>query len=308
MAIYVNGSVAYDRIMRFSGNFSDHILPEKIDILNVCFLIDSIDERLGGTAGNIAYSLKLLGESPTIQASVGKDFDRYEKVLVANGLSLEGITRFDDVFTAGAYITTDKNDNQITGFNPGAMNFACEYVFSSLDKQNDIGVIAPNFKGDMMRFSREYREAGVKYIFDPGQQIPVFTGDELLECISGAHILISNDYELEMIMKATGKTKAELLTLCDYIITTLGEGGSTVDNGTPVHVGIASVENVIDPTGAGDAYRAGLLKGLVEGKSVVEAAKMGAVCSSYCVEKLGTQEHLFSVEEFSARYTTAFGK
>ncbi len=307
MSIYISGSVAYDRIMNFPGKFSDHILPDKIHILNVCFLIDRLEEKLGGTAGNIAHTLSLLGEKPTVLAAAGRDFDRYETAMRAADLPLDGISRHDDLFTAGAYITTDQNDNQITGFNPGAMAHRCGYAFPNLDAKADIALVSPGNKEDMLELPRAYRNAGVRYIFDPGQQIPVFSGEEMLECLSGAAILVSNDYELEMIMKNTGCTKAQLLEKCAYIITTMGENGSRIDNGSPVQIGIARADQVLDPTGAGDAYRAGLIKGLVEGRSIEDAARMGAVCASFCVEHYGTQEHHFDINTFNARYKAAFG-
>ncbi|UZP68687.1 carbohydrate kinase family protein [Desulfovibrio mangrovi] len=307
MAIYISGSIAYDRIMNFPGKFSDHILPDKIHILNVCFLIDRLEEKRGGTAGNIAYTLSLLGEKPLVLSAVGKDFDRYEEAMRAAGLPLDGIRKFDDLFTAGAYITTDQNDNQITGFNPGAMINRCGYEFPTLDPAKDIALISPGNKDDMIELPRAYRAAGVRYIFDPGQQIPVFNAEEMLECITGAHMLVTNDYELEMIMKTTGCTKAQLLEKCDYIITTFSEKGSRIDNGAPIEVGIAKADKVQDPTGAGDAFRAGLIKGIIDGKTVEEAARMGAVCASYCVEHYGTQEHCFTMDAFNARYAAAFG-
>ncbi len=308
MSIYISGSIAYDRIMNFPGKFSDHILPDKIHILNVCFLIDRLEEKRGGTAGNIAYTLSMLGEKPLVLSAVGKDFDRYEDAMKAAGLPLDGIRKFDDLFTAGAYITTDQDDNQITGFNPGAMINRCGYDFPALDAEKDIALISPGNKDDMIELPRAYRKAGVRYIFDPGQQIPVFNKEEMLECITGAYMLVTNDYELEMIMKTTGCTKAQLLEKCTYIITTLGENGCRIDNGSPVEVGIAKAEKVQDPTGAGDAFRAGLIKGLLQGTSVEEAARMGAVCASYCVEQYGTQEHAFTMDAFNARYAAAFGK
>lgn len=308
MSIYISGSIAYDRIMNFPGKFSDHILPDKIHILNVCFLIDRLEEKRGGTAGNIAYTLSLLGEKPMVLCAVGKDFDRYEEAMKKAGLPLDGVKKCDDLFTAGAYITTDQNDNQITGFNPGAMVNRCGYQFPVLDPVKDIALISPGNKDDMIELPRAYRAAGVKYIFDPGQQIPVFSAEEMLECITGAYMLVTNDYELEMIMKNTGCTKEQLLEKCSYIITTLGEKGSRIDNGAPVEVGIAKAEKVQDPTGAGDAFRAGLIKGLLEGKSIEDAARMGAVCSSFCIEHYGTQEHAFTMSDFNARYAVAFGK
>ncbi|NHZ45901.1 carbohydrate kinase family protein [Nitratidesulfovibrio liaohensis] len=307
MSIYVSGSIAYDRIMNFPGKFADHILPEKIHILNVCFLIDRLEEKRGGTAGNIAYSLALMGETPHILCCVGKDFDRYAEELDRLGLPQDGIRRLDDQFTAGAYITTDQSDNQITGFNPAAMRFPCEYPFPALDAKADIAIVSPGNVDDMVGLPRMFRERGVRYIFDPGQQIPALSGDQLYEAICGAHMLVTNDYELEMIMKATGRTKAELLEHTGWIITTMSEHGSRIDNGSPVLVPAVKADRVLDPTGAGDAYRAGLIKGLVDGKDVTEAARMGATCASFCVEHYGTQEHAFTPEQFAARHNAAFG-
>ncbi|MCT4536083.1 carbohydrate kinase family protein [Halodesulfovibrio sp.] len=306
MAIYVFGSIAYDRIMNFDGKFADHILPDKIHMLNVCFFIERLEEKLGGTAGNIAHSLALLGEKPTVLSTVGKDFDRYKKVMEEQNLPLDGIRVVDDLFTASAHITTDQSDNQITGFHPGAMIHPCNYEFPTLSKENDIAIISPGNKDDMMNLPKYFRENGIRYIFDPGQQITIFSGEEMLECIEGAHMLVSNDYELELIKSATGLSKEQLLEKCDYIITTLAENGSRIDNGSPIEVGIAKPTDVVDPTGCGDAFRAGLLKGIVDGKSVEESAKLGAVCASYCVEKYGTREHSFTQDEFEARFAEAF--
>lgn len=306
MAIYVFGSIAYDRIMNFDGKFADHIIPDKIHMLNVCFFIERLEEKLGGTAGNIAHTLALLDEKPIVLATVGKDFDRYEKAMADQNLPLEGIRVVDDLFTASAHITTDQNDNQITGFHPGAMIHSCEYEFKNISK-DDIAIVSPGNKDDMINLPKFFRENGIKYIFDPGQQITIFSGEELIECIEGAHMLVSNDYELELIKNATGLSKEELLQKCDYIITTLAENGSRIDNGSPIEVGIAKPATVADPTGCGDAFRAGLIKGILEGKSVDEAAKLGAVCASYCVEHYGTREHNFTQEEFAARYAEAFG-
>ena len=306
MSIYVFGSVAYDRIMNFDGLFADHILPDKIHMLNVCFFIERLEEKLGGTAGNIAHSLALLGEKPIILSTVGKDFDRYEKVLKKQGLPLEGIRVMDEFFTPSAHITTDQSDNQITGFHPGAMMHPCQYDFSHIDPENDIAIISPGNKEDMMNLPKFFRENGIKYIFDPGQQITIFSGEEMLECIEGAHMLVSNDYELELIKNATGLSKEDLLKKCDYVITTLAENGSRIDNGAPVEIGVATPVEVADPTGCGDAFRAGLIKGMIDGKSIEEAAKLGAVAASFCVEKYGTREHSFTQEEFDARYAEAF--
>jgi len=309
MKVFVSGSLAYDRIMDFPGKFEDHILPDKIHVLNVCFTVNGLKENFGGTAGNIAYSLALLKEQPTIVASAGSDFGRYEDWLVEHGLSTEGIRRIADEFTAGAYITTDQADNQITGFNPGAMKHPSLFEFDSVDVKDALCIIAPGNKEDMMTLSRVCREKTLPYIFDPGQQIPVFSGTELAEMLTGAELFISNDYELEMTKRATGLGKTAILDRTNGIITTFGEDGSVVcANGEEVRIPAVPVGRALDPTGAGDAYRAGLVKGLTMGKILSDAARMGTVCASYAVECYGTQEHLFSQEAFWARYHANFSK
>jgi adenosine kinase len=309
MQIFVSGSLAYDRIMDFPGKFSDHILPDKIHILNVCFTVNGLKERFGGTAGNIAYSLGLLGESPIIVASAGKDFDRYETWLGENNLSIEGILKIGSEFTAGAYITTDLSDNQITGFNPGAMKYPSNFNFESKTEKDVLAIIAPGCLEDMVAYSKKFKELKVPYIFDPGQSIPALTGQEITDMLTGAHMLISNDYELELIMNATGLSKGELLERTPLIITTLAEKGSLIRN--PINetfIPAIKVDPVLDPTGAGDAYRAGLIKGLVMGKDLVKAAQMGAICASYGISHQGTQEHRFDVEAFKERYRKAFNE
>lgn len=310
MQIFVSGSLAYDRIMSFPGRFSDHILPDKIHILNVCFMVDGLDERFGGTAGNIAYSLNLLDEKPIILACAGRDFDSYEKWLRRQGLSLKGIRYVDTEHTAGAYITTDKSDNQITGFNPGAMKHPSRFDFSRVPPDDALAVVAPGNLQDMQDYPREYRQLKIPYIFDPGQSLPAFNGEQLKDMITGSRMLISNDYELEMIMKATGEDHGQLLERTEAIITTLGEKGSLVieRDGRTTKIPAAKVSRCVDPTGAGDAYRAGLVKGLAMGWELPGAALVASTCASYAVEYLGTQEHSFSLDEFWARFEENYGK
>lgn len=308
MRILISGSLAYDRIMDFPGRFADHILPEKIHILNVCFLVNGLQEKFGGTAGNIAYSLALLGERPLIVATGGRDFDRYEHWLRQHGLSLDGIRRIEEELTAGAYITTDQADNQITGFNPGAMKHPARFHVDGFDPGQTIAIVAPGNLEDMQTYSRSFREAGIPYICDPGQNIPAFSAEQLLDMITGSEGLISNDYELEMIGKKTGLPKDKLLGRTRAIITTLGDKGSLIATGDrEVHVAAVRAARVVDPTGAGDAYRAGLIKGRVLGKPLEEAARVGATCASFAVEHHGTQEHRFSETEFWQRHQAHFG-
>lgn len=307
MKIFVSGSLAYDRIMDFPGKFSDHILPDKIHILNVSFTVNGLKERFGGTAGNIAYSLTRLGETPMIVATAGKDFDRYEAWLKENNLSTEGILRIDSEFTAGAYITTDLSDNQITGFNPGAMKFPSNFIFHSDAARDALAIIAPGCLADMKAYSNTFKELKIPYIFDPGQSLPGFTGPEITDMLTGAHLLISNDYELALIKSATKLSMEGILDRTPIIITTLGEKGSVIIAAEKeTAIPSVKVDPVIDPTGAGDAYRAGLIKGLVMGKDLIKAAQMGAVCASYAISHQGTQEHWFDLEAFMARYRKVF--
>lgn len=306
MSIYVAGSLAFDRIMSFNGAFADHILADKLHILNVSFLIDGLVEKRGGCAGNIAYTLALMDEKPLILATAGKNFGDYGQFLEKQGLSLDGVRVMQDEFTASCTLITDKNNNQINGFHPAAMAFPCEYGFPNPDASADWGIVSPGNLDDMKALPRLFREKGIQYIYDPGQQIPALSADDMLDAITGSALLVTNDYELEMISKTTGRTRAELRALTGGIITTLGEKGSLIDNGESGTVGIAQPETVADPTGAGDSFRSGLLKGLVAGLDVPAAARLGATCASYCIEHQGTQEHTFTYAEFAARHRAAF--
>ncbi|OGP69781.1 MAG: carbohydrate kinase [Deltaproteobacteria bacterium RBG_13_60_28] len=308
MRIFVSGSLAYDRIMDFPGRFAEHILPEKIHILNVCFMVNGLTERFGGTAGNIAYNLALLGEKPVILATGGRDFGPYEDWLIQLDLPLEGIRPIPQEFTAGAYITTDLSDNQITGFNPGAMKYPSEYSFDGINPRETLAIVAPGNLEDMLAYTRSYKNNGVPYIFDPGQSIPAWEGADLKEMAAGALALIVNDYELEMFRKKTGLEETDILAITDTLITTKGEEGSVLltKKGEEV-IPAAPARRVVDPTGAGDAYRAGLIKGLIQGLPWATAAHMGAILASFAVEQQGTQEHQLELADFWERYTENFG-
>ena len=302
MNIVVFGSLAYDRIMSFPDNFSDHILPDKIHILNVCFVVDGMAEHLGGTAGNIAHALYLLGEKPIVTSTIGHDYQRYFKKLEQSGIDTRAIKVIDSEFTAGCYITTDKGDNQITGFNPGAMKHSSEFDVSGFDPKETVFISSPGNAADMINYCRACSKAGIPYIFDPGQQIPVLMAGDLVEVITDCMLLIVNDYEFDMIMNKTGLSREELLNLGGATIITLAEQGSRLyAGGRETHIPAATAAQITDPTGCGDAYRGGLLAGLAEGRDLVESAMLGSVCASFAVEKLGTQEYSFSREEFDLR-------
>ena len=305
MNIITSGSVAYDRIMDFPGYFSDHILPENIHILNVSFTVNSMVEKFGGTAGNIAYALSLLGEKPIILATIGRDYHRYFEWLTKNNIPHDNITIIEEEFTASAYITTDKADNQITGFNPGAMKYHSSFNFDEINPKESIAIIAPGNLEDMKNYSITCKARGIDYIFDPGQSLPMWDSQDLTQCIEGSKIMVSNDYELELIISKTGLDRKKLLQRTSTIVTTLGELGSRVC--TPdceINIPAIKSKEVLDPTGAGDAYRAGLIKGLIQGKNIEQSAKMGSVCASFAIECYGTQEYHFSLMEFEERLST----
>ncbi len=303
--IIVSGSLAYDRIMNFPGYFSEHILPEKIHMLNVSFQVDGIKEKFGGTAGNIAYALSLLGEHPVVSGTIGLDYHRYFEWLANNGIATNNIKIIENEFTASAYITTDRADNQITGFHPGAMKYPTSLDFDKLNPKETIVIVSPGNLDDMLSYPRLCKARGFDYIFDPGQSLPMLEVGNLTQAIEGCRILIANDYELELIMSKTGLKKEALLKLANTIIVTRGELGSIVSTmDDEFKIPAVKPKKALDPTGAGDAYRGGLISGLLREKSINDCAKMGSVCASFCVECYGTQDYRFSKEEFNERLNT----
>jgi len=308
MEIIVSGSLAYDRIMDFPGWFSDHILPDKIHVLNVCFQVNGMKEKFGGTAGNIAYALTLMGQKPAISATIGRDYHQYFKWLAKNGISTENIKIIEDEFTASAYITTDQADNQITGFNPGAMKYSSSLDFGKLNPKETLVIVSPGNLHDMVNYPRFCKARGIDYIFDPGQSLPMLDAKDLVQVIEGCRILISNDYELDLIMQGTGLNREALLKRARAIIVTLGELGSQVfTQEREIDIPAVKPRKVEDPTGAGDSYRGGLISGLAQGRDIEQSARMGSVCASFAVECYGTQEYRFTPEEFNERFNGCFG-
>ncbi len=300
--IIVSGSMAYDRIMNFSEKFSDHILPDKIHDLNVCFMVDGVTENYGGTAGNIAYALKLMGENPLISATIGSDHHKYFEWFEKNDISREGISIVKEELTAGAYITTDQTNNQITGFNPGAMKFSSELSFEDLVPEETLLLVAPGNLDDMVNYPKECKKRNIEYIFDPGQALPMLQAEDLVEVISGCKLLIVNDYEFNLIMDKSGLSKEQLLKLPQNTIITLGAKGSEIYEGQECNaVPSFTADQVVDPTGAGDSYRGGLLSGLVNGKDLKSSGIQGSVCASFAVECQGTQDYSFTGDEFNQR-------
>ncbi len=302
MNTIISGSLALDRIMDFPGKFSDHILPEKIHMLNVCFMVNGLEEKFGGTAGNIGYNLTLLEEKSNIIATAGKDFDEYSQWLQKHGISTKGIRVLSDVPTASAYITTDQDDNQIIGFNPGAMGYPCKMDIDEWSNDGSLGIVSPGNLEDMQNYPETFRQKGIPYICDPGQAIPALDGEQLRKMIKGSFILFCNDYELEQVCQKTGLNTDQIMELTENIVVTFGEHGAKIMNRSgEASVPAVKVEEAFDPTGAGDAFRAGMIKGLMQEKPLQQAAKMGSVCASFCVEKHGTQAHTFSWDEFAHR-------
>lgn len=307
MNIYISGSLAFDRIMDFPGYFQEHILPDKIHSLNVSFNVEKLKEKKGGTAGNIAYSLSLLNEYPNIVASVGNDFSSYLSYLKKLKLATKYIKVFKDITTACAYIITDLDDNQITGFYMGAMANRTHIDLKKSDPKNTIVILSPGNKKDMIQYSAECRKSGIKYIFDPGQTLPFLTPNEIKRIIKGSYILISNDYELQMIIKRTNLSENDIFKMSKIIITTLGKKGSVIRTSNKnIFIKSCKAKKIVDPTGAGDAYRAGILKGLAVNLGLEQLGRIASVAAVYAVENYGTQEHKFTFAEFKKRYQATF--
>lgn len=307
MTVLLSGSLAFDHIMIFPGYFEDHILPDKLHVLNVSFLVDSLEKFRGGVSGNIAYSLGLLGQPCKIVAPVGSDFDEYRQALDEAGVDTDAIWVIDDELTASAFITTDRADNQITGFYPGAMGRAGEVGLNGHLEGVSIGVVSPTAPEAMERHVRELTQSNTRFMFDPGQQIVALSPDALRAGIEGAHILVGNDYEFAMIAEKTGYSQEQLIESCSFVVVTLGEMGSTIYHaGDAIAIPAARPRQVVDPTGAGDAYRAGLLAGILHDLPLDAAGRIGSVAATYAVEVKGTQSHSYTRDEFTRRFTETF--
>jgi adenosine kinase len=303
--VLISGSVAYDTIMVFDGQFKDHILPERVHMLNVSFLTPSMKREFGGCAANIAYTLKGLGGSPTVLAAVGRDGGDYVERLAALGIDTSSILRCDDLYTAQAFITTDLSDNQITAFHPGAMGRAHEVAATGPAAW---GIVAPNGKDAMLRHAREYAAAGVPWIFDPGQALPMFSGEELRTLIASADALAVNDYECGMVCDKTGLTEAQLAAQVQAMIVTRGGEGSTLHHaGGSESIAPVKITDAVDPTGCGDAYRGGLLYALASGLGWSVAARLGSVMGAMKIEHSGPQNHRVDRDAVAARYRAAYG-
>ncbi|MGE0493431.1 MAG: carbohydrate kinase family protein [Vulcanimicrobiota bacterium] len=309
--ILVAGSLAFDNIMSFPGYFKEHILPEKLHMINISFLVDKVTKQRGGCAANIAYTLSLLGRHPRIIAAAGNDFDTYADFLEKNGVDTSAILRVEDEITATCYITTDRANNQITGFYVGAMPHSKNIsVKASAGPSPALLIVAPDDPEAMLRHCREAKEAGIPLIYDPSFQVTAMEGGPLLEGALGAHAMILNDYEFSVFQEKTGRTTEQLLDQMDMLVVTLGEKGSRIlrKGETAIEVPPCVISKAVDPTGAGDAYRGGFVAGLVAGCELAECGRMGSVAAAYVVEKYGTQNHSYTRDEFADRYRKSFGR
>jgi adenosine kinase len=307
MSALICGSYAYDTIMSFHDKFKNHILPEQVHILNVSFLVPDMRREFGGCAGNIAYNLNLLGAEGQPMATVGTDFGPYAEWMDKQGISREYIKVINQNYTGQAYITTDQDDNQITAFHPGAM------AESHLNKVSDaddctIGIVSPDGRQGMIEHAAQFAEADIPFIFDPGQGLPMFDGDDLLSFIEQATWLACNDYEEKLIEERTGKTMAQLAEMVEAVIVTRGGKGSQIHSkGDLIEIPCAPVSSMGDPTGCGDAYRAGLLYGLMNKMDWATTGRIASLMGAYKIEQAGTQNHTFTMDEFGARFKDAFG-
>ena len=310
MTIAVTGSMAFDYIMSFSGNFTDYILPNKLEHLSVSFLVDSMRRERGGTAGNIAYSLALLKQPTLLMASVGADAKEYIDILTAQGVDTSAVLNLDDEFTASFFVSTDQNNRQIANFYIGAMARANQVSFhNQKDKNISIAAISPNAPNAMVQYVTECKALGIKYLYDPSQNIPLISRTDLVDGIDGAHILIVNDYEFNLITDKTDLALADILAMTDVFIITRGADGSSIyTEGHQIDIPVVPNVSVADPTGAGDAYRSGLLAAYQNNLSWLEAGRMGTITATYALEEYGTQKHSYTVDQFAQRYFDNFEK
>ncbi len=313
MTVAVTGSMAFDYIMSFPGRFADHILPDQIQILSVSFLVDSMRRERGGTAGNIVYNLALLGQPALLMATVGQDAPEYIAALRERGIDTRGVLQLPTEFTASFFVSTDQANNQIASFYTGAMAKAGQISFAAQDYESiKIAIISPNDPGAMVKYVKECQELDIPYIYDPSQQIPRLSPADLLQGIQGAKILVVNDYEFEMIKKQTGLSEGDIQKMVETIVITRGEKGSeirTVEGGEfrEIHIPPAPPHRIAEPTGVGDAYRAGVITGLMRSYPWEVSGRIGSVAATFVLEQHGTQRHSYTRKQFAERYREVFG-
>lgn len=308
MRIVCTGSVAYDYLMTFPGYFKDHILPDRLDSISLSFLVDAMVKQRGGIAPNIAYTLALLGARPVVMATVGEDFCEYEDWLLANNIDTNGIKVIKGKYTASFFANTDQSNAQIASFYTGAMADAGDLKIVDLPGEKpDLVIISPNAPEAMEVYPRECRELGIPYLYDPSQQIVRMTGETLYEGVSGAQSLFVNEYEFELLKRATGLTTEKMLSIVDYMVVTHGAKGSIVyAEGKEFNIPVFPHLHIGDPTGVGDAFRGGFLTGYRLGLDWETCGQMGSLAATYCLEEKGTQNHVYTPAEFIARYREVF--
>jgi adenosine kinase len=308
MTALICGSLAYDTVMVFPGRFKDHILPDRIHMLNVAFLAPKLTRYFGGCAGNIAYNLKLLGGDGYACGAVGHDFGPYSRWLADNGLSERFVRVLEDEYTAQAYITTDLDDNQITAFHPGAMNRSHSIAVPT-DAGIRIGILAPDGREGMIAHAEQFAAAGIPFVFDPGQAMPLFSQQDFDRFIDQANWITVNDYEGQLLQERTGLSAGQIAARVAAYVVTRGAEGSVIHlpDGRRIDVPAVAAERVVDPTGCGDAYRAGLLFGLMGGMDWETTGRLASLMGALKIAELGTQHHRFTPAEFRERFNAAFG-
>ncbi|MDW3096433.1 MAG: carbohydrate kinase family protein [Gammaproteobacteria bacterium] len=308
MTALICGSFAYDNIMVFQDQFKNHILPDKVHILNVCFLVPDMRREFGGTAGNIAYNLHLIGGDGKPMGTVGRDFAPYAEWMNKTGVSQDYITPLNDSYTAQAFITTDLDDNQITAFHPGAMNFAHSVKIPSNDGIS-LGLISPDGRDAMIQHAEQFADANIPFIFDPGQGLPMFEGSDLKTFIDQATYVTVNDYESQLMQERTSLSEGEIAERVEALIVTRGAEGSTVySNGKKISIPVVAVNELKDPTGCGDAYRAGLIYGIMNDMDWETTCRIASLLGAIKIQHHGTQNHSFSLAEFKDRFKEEFNR
>jgi adenosine kinase len=307
MKLVVTGSIAFDYLMSFPGKFTEHFLAEHMERVSLSFLVDTMDKRRGGCAPNIAYTLALLGERPLLMGTAGQDFGDYRAWLEAANIDTSLVKQVPDKFTASFFCSTDTENNQIASFYTGAMAHAAELSFRTVEKAGLV-IISPNDPAAMVQYAEECRALAIPYIFDPGQQCARMSGDELADGVVGATLVIVNDYEFELLRQKTGMSESDVLKQAGALVVTRGENGCSIYRGTErIDVPAVPPSRIVDPTGVGDAFRGGLMKGLASGATHQVSAQIGSVAATYALEHLGGSSHAYTFGEFTRRYEEHFG-
>lgn len=307
MRIIVTGSIAYDYLMSFPGSFSEHLLPDHLQHVSLSFLVDTMDKRRGGCAPNIAYTLALLGERPMLMGTAGQDFDEYRAWLETAGVDTSLVRQVPGKFTASFFCSTDRDGNQIASFYTGAMAHAAELTFAAAGPC-DLTIISPNDPTAMVSYARECQALGVPYIYDPSQQVARMGGDDIRQGVSGAYLVVCNDYEFAIIQEKTGMAAADMLTHATALVVTKGEkGASIMTRDRCLDIPAVPPEAIVDPTGVGDAFRGGFMKGLAAGADLEICGRLGSVAAAYALEHMGGSSHSYTLDQFRARYAKHFG-